>query len=82
MSGIVVEQRRDGKFYPLGGVLDPAERNRARWLAHNLCHRDHLSVRTAQKIMIEQYALRRSLGIIHKDLINYQCPACADPPGD
>jgi hypothetical protein len=79
MSAIVVELRRDGKFYPLGGVLEPAERNRARWLAHRLVCRDHLSIRQAQAAMLAQHGLRRSLGILHRDLVNYQCPDCAAP---
>jgi hypothetical protein len=31
--------------------------------------------------MLDGYGLRRSIGAIHKDLINYECPACAEPPG-
>jgi hypothetical protein len=77
---IVVEVTvgRDGKRYPVGGDLPADQRNRARKLAHNLVHRDRLSIRAAQRVMLEQYALRRSLGIIHRDLINYVCPVC-DP---
>jgi hypothetical protein len=81
MAGIALEQRRDGKLYPLGGVLEPAERNRARWLAHNLVCRDHLSIREAQRVMLSQHGIRRSLGIIHRDLASYQCPVCAEPGG-
>ena len=79
---IVVEVKvgRDGKRYPVGGDLSPTDRNRARWLIHNLHCRDRLSIREAQRTMLDQYGLRRSVGILHRDLINYQCPACADSP--
>lgn len=70
----------DGKRYPPGGDLPPDQRNRARWLIHHLHCRDGLSIRAAQRVMVEQHGIRRSLGILHKDLINYQCPACAGPP--
>jgi len=77
---IVIEVRpgRDGKKYPPGGDLPPAERNRARKLAHNLICRDKLSIRAAQRVMLEQYAVRRSLGIIHRDLQRFECPSCRD----
>jgi hypothetical protein len=77
---IVVETQRgrDGKRYPVGGNLPHKERNRALWLAHNLVHRDRLTIRAAQRVMLEQYGVRRSLGIIHSDLINYVCQVC-DP---
>jgi hypothetical protein len=83
VNAIVVEtvRRRDGKRYPVAGVLPPAERNRARWLAHNLVHRDRLSIRQAQRVMLEQYAVRRSLGIIARDLQRFECPVCAGPGG-
>jgi hypothetical protein len=72
--------RADGKTYPAGGVLPPRERNAARWLIHNLHCRDGLSVRAAQRVMAEQ-GVRRSLGILHRDLANYECPSCRDQPG-
>jgi hypothetical protein len=76
---IVVEVAvgRDGKRYPVGGDLPPADRNRARWLIHNLHCRDKLPIREAQRVMLEQHGLRRSLGILHRDLAAYECPACA-----
>jgi hypothetical protein len=79
---IVVEvpRRRDGKLYP-AVPLTYAERNRARWLAHNLVHRDGLSVRQAQRTMIENYGVRRSLGTIARDLRLWECPACAGQSG-
>ena len=39
-----------------------------RWLAHNLVHRDGLSIRQAQRTMIENYGVRRSLGTTARDL--------------
>jgi hypothetical protein len=80
VNAIVIEVSvgRDGKRYPPGGDLPPDQRNRARQLAHNLVCRDGLSIRTAQRVMLEQYAVRRSLGIIHRDLTSYACRAC-DP---
>jgi hypothetical protein len=69
---------RDGKRYPVGGDLPPDQRNRARWLAHNLVHRDGMSIRAAQRVMLEQYGVRRSIGMIHRDLTSYACRVC-DP---
>jgi hypothetical protein len=74
---IEVARRRDGKLYP-PRPLTHAERNRARWLEHNLVHRDGLSIREAQRVMAAEHGVRRSLGIIHRDLASYECPACAD----
>jgi hypothetical protein len=75
---IVVEVKagRDGKCYPVGGDLPVADRARAIKMVHNLVHRDRLSIRAAQRIMLESYGLRRSLGILHRDLTSYACPVC------
>lgn len=70
---------RDGKRYPVGGDLPPDQRRRARWMIHNLHCRDGLSIRAAQQVMLEQHGLRRSIGILARDLRDYQCPACAEP---
>jgi hypothetical protein len=80
---IVVEVKagRDGKLYPAGGDLPAAARNQARWLIHNLHCRDGLPIRQAQRVMLAEHGLRRSLGILHRDLANYECPACRDRPG-
>jgi hypothetical protein len=82
---IVVEVRRgrDSKLYPAGGDLPPAARNRARWLIHNLHCRDGLSIRAAQAAMLSQHGIRRSLGILARDLQRFECPSCAGepPPG-
>lgn len=71
---VEVERRRDGKLYP-PRPLTHAERNRARWLAHNLVHRDGMSVRAAQRAMAAQ-GVRRSVGIIARDLAAFECPDC------
>lgn len=74
---IEVRRGRDGKCYPSPMPTPKAERNRLRWLAHNLCCRDKLSIRAAQRVMLSQYAVRRSRGQIHKDLLNFCCgPRC------
>lgn len=76
---VEVTRRADGKLYP-AQPLTREQRIRARRLAHNLVHRDGLSVRAAQRTMVEQYGLRRSLGIIARDLKLWECPSCADDP--
>jgi hypothetical protein len=67
---------RDGKSYP-ASPLTREERNRARWMAHNLVHGDGLSIRAAQARMAEA-GLRRSRGAIGADLAGYECPRCAN----
>jgi hypothetical protein len=69
---------RDSKHYP-SPPLTREQRNQARWLAHHLVHRDHMSVRQAQATMLASYACRRSLGSIMRDLRLWQCPWCAAP---
>ena len=71
-----VRRGRDGKNYP-AAPLTRTERNRARWLAHNLVHRDGLSIRAAQQVMAGEHAIKRSVGIIARDLADYECPHCA-----
>jgi hypothetical protein len=72
---VEVARRADGKLYP-ARPLTRGERNRARWLSHNLIHRDRLSVRAAQRVMIEQHGVRRSIGSIMRDLRLWECPRC------
>lgn len=62
-------------------TLTAEQRHRARQLAHNLVHRDGLSIRQAQKVMRESYALRRSVGSIMRDLALWECSRCQDRPG-
>ena len=66
VNAVVVEvaRRADGKLYP-PRPLTHAERNWARWLVHNLVHRDGLSIREAQRVMLGQYGVRRSLGMVN-----------------
>ena len=51
---------------------------RRRGRAHNLVHRDRLSVREAQRVMAESYGVRRAVGIIARDLALFTCPRCED----
>jgi hypothetical protein len=44
---------------------------------HNLVHRDGLSIRAAQQVMAGEHAIKRSVGIIARDLADYECPHCA-----
>ncbi len=74
-----VSRGSDQKLYP-ARPLTREQRNRARWLAHNLVHRDGMSIRAAQKIMRESYALRRSVGVIARDLALFECSRCQDRP--
>ena len=66
---------RDHPFYP-ARPASRAEPNRARWLSHNLIHRDGLSVRAAQRVLAESYGLRRSIGSIMHDPRMWKCPRC------
>jgi hypothetical protein len=68
---------RDGKLYPVA-PLSRQQRNRVRWLAHQLVHRDGMSIRFAQREIAERLGIRRSRGSILADLRDYQCPDCAD----
>jgi hypothetical protein len=80
---VIIERARgkDSKLYPVGGNLPLAARAKAIRLAHNLVCRDRLPYRQAQRVMLEGYGLRRSLGQIFKDVRGYECPVCAEPPG-
>jgi hypothetical protein len=76
---IQTRRGRDGKDYPVGLPRPRAELNRMRWLVHGLVCRDGLSLREAQRTMLESYACRRSMGSICRDLALFQCPRCAAP---
>jgi len=71
---------RNGKQYP-AAPLSREQLNRARHLAHRLVHEHGLSLRRARQVMAEDYGIRRSVGIIHRDLADFLCPACADADG-
>ena len=64
VNTVLVEVGRgaDPKLHP-ATPLSAEQRYRARQLAHNLCHRDHLSIRQAQQVMAESYGLRLSVGV-------------------
>jgi hypothetical protein len=75
---ITVRIARDGKRYPADRVLPPEQRQQAHALAHGLVHRDKLSIRQAQRELLEVHAIRRSVGSIFSDLHRYQCSRCAE----
>jgi hypothetical protein len=76
---IEVRRGRDGKLYPPRMPLPIEQRERLRRLAHNLVCRDQLSIREAQRTMLESYTCRRSIGSICRDLKRFECPQCAAP---
>jgi hypothetical protein len=74
---VEVVRGADRKLYS-ARPLSHVELNQRRWLAHNLVHRDGLSIRQAQRTMRESYGIRRSVGAIHGDLKRFECQHCAD----
>ena len=67
---------QDRKRYPAGMPITPAERARARVLAHNLVCRDRMAYREALETM-RSYGVRRSLGWLVKIINGYDCgPSC------
>jgi hypothetical protein len=78
---VEVSRRGDNKLYP-AQPLSREQRNRIRWLIHDLHCRGGLTVRAAQRVMLEQHGVRRSLGALSRDLTAFECKLCADPPGD
>ena len=76
--GTLVEVRRDGKLYP------PVRRSAAevaaiRALEHGLHCRQGLSIRAVQAALLDQHDIRRSIGMIHRDL-TWECPYCSTAP--
>jgi hypothetical protein len=67
---------RDGKLYP-AAPLTREQRARAVRLTHQLVHVDGYSIRSAQWVMSECHGLRRSVGVIARDLADFTCPHCA-----
>lgn len=65
---------RDGKLYR-ARPLTREQRNRARWAVHGLVCRDGLTIRAAQQALAEQ-GLRRSLGSLSADLLDFSCAVC------
>jgi hypothetical protein len=78
VNTIVVVMRADGKFYPLA-VRSAAEVARLRDLEHQLHCGGGLSIRATQAAMLDR-GVRRSIGMIHRDLRQYECPRCAAMP--
>lgn len=76
---VLVERWRDGKLHPAGGYLPRPERAKAIRLAHRCRCRDGLSFRQVQRAL-ESFGIRRSVGQIHADVVNYVCDLCADGP--
>jgi hypothetical protein len=75
---VLVEIRADGKLYP-PKRRTAAEVARLRDLEHLLrCYRG-LSMRAVQAAMAKE-GIRRSIGMIHRDLQQYECPRCGPPP--
>lgn len=68
---------RNGRQYP-AAPLTRQERGRAIRLAHFLVHDRGLSIRRARQVMAADYGVTRSVGIIARDLADYECPACAE----
>jgi hypothetical protein len=82
---IEVVRGTDSKLYPARQLAE-AELRRIRGLAHALHCRDGLSIRGVQQVLAESYAVRRSVGVIYRDLIRFTCqlPRCPglQPPPD
>ena len=78
MNTVIIEVKagKHGKLYP-ARPMTHRERNVARWAAHDLVHRDGMSIRQAQRVMAGR-GLRRSVGQICADLNNFECPRCPD----
>jgi hypothetical protein len=78
---IEITAGRDRKRYP-AAQLSAADLGRLRKLEHQLCHRDGLSVRQAQRALLGQHGVRRSVGAIQRDLAGWVCQLCEDgwPP--
>ena len=72
---------RDGRRYR-ASAPSPAERARARRLAHKLVCELGLSIRAAQALMAAEHGVRRSRGAVWEDVAYYECPACANRNAD
>lgn len=68
---------RDGKKYR-AAPLTSQERSAAIRLAHRLVCQEGLSIRQTRRVMLARHGVRRSVGIIARDLAGYECPNCAD----
>jgi hypothetical protein len=87
MVVLVVERHADGKLYPeRWWDLPAATVERVRGLEHALRCGQGLSYREVQRVLLERYGERRSLGVIFKDIRRYECGHCVPeltpPPPD
>ncbi len=82
VNTVVLEVRRgrDGKLYPPRPVVPDRNHWRTINLVHRLVHADKLSIRAAQRVMLAEHGVRRSVGQLHHDLAAYVCPRCEDEP--
>lgn len=79
---VVVDVRimgRDGHLYPPRMPLPLPERQRLRAAEHDLHCRQGLAVRKVQAQLLAQ-GTRRSIGQVHNDLTQFECPLCANRP--
>lgn len=78
---VVVVMRSDGKLMPPNwGAFPDEERQRLAGIAHHLRCARHLSYKQAQRVMMEHYGERRSIGAIHRDVHDYECSYCSAEP--
>ncbi len=77
---VLVKVRSDGKLMPPDWPLTPPEVTaRLRDLEHHLHCAGGLSIRQTQAAMLDR-GIRRSIGMIHRDLHQFECPVCSDAP--
>ena len=79
---VVVEVRRgkDHKLYPAVMRLPRAELNKIRRLTHKIHCEGGLTEAATRRELLEGHGIRRSAGIVHRDLAAFECPACAGGP--
>jgi len=78
VNTIVVVMRADHKLYP-PVARSAAEIARLRDLEHHLRCARGLSIRAVQTAMLDQ-GIKRSIGMIWRDLNQYECPRCSTAP--
>jgi hypothetical protein len=76
---IELVRRRDGKLYP-AVLRSPAEHREVVALIHNMRCVDRLSYPAIQRALLERHAIRRSLGMIWRDVNTFKCPNCVPKP--
>jgi hypothetical protein len=77
--GTLVEVRADGKLYP-PSRRSPAEVAQVRDLEHHLHCAGGLSIRATQAAMLDKHGIRRSVGMICRDLNQFECSHCSTAP--